>query len=87
MITLQELTNGDGREAAGRAALTVSALIRTARLALENTTSGENPIHSAATVLDLAEAISEFLEGGVDGLQREAKRGPYAETEAAAKGA
>mgnify|MGYP001766224458 CR=1 FL=1 len=78
MITLEELMNGDKREVAARAALTVGAMIRTARLALENDTSGEDSARSVATVLELAEAISEYLYEGADRLQHETKRGIYA---------
>ncbi|SOC11246.1 hypothetical protein SAMN05877809_105240 [Rhodobacter sp. JA431] len=85
MITLDQLRTADPRDIAVPLAGTVSALICTARLALENETSGRDARHCAATVLELAEELSDLLDTGAEFLQRDAKRGLWAEkTEAAA---
>ncbi|PTV95865.1 hypothetical protein C8J27_103194 [Rhodobacter aestuarii] len=85
MITLDQLRTADPRDIAEPLAYTVSALIRTARLALENETSGEDARHEAATVLGLAEELSHALGNSAEGLQRETKRGAWAvQPEAAA---
>lgn len=79
MITLDQLRTADPRDIAVPLAATIAALIRTARLALENETSGQDVRHSAATVLELAEELSDLLDTGAEFLQRDAKRGLWAE--------
>lgn len=55
-------------------AYTVSSLIRTARLALENETSGlcrdDQKFHAVADTLEIAEALNSIVIDGTETLQR-----------------
>lgn len=78
---------GDAREAADGLAYHVCALLRVARLALENETSGEDvTLHreaNVAYVLEIAEALMTTVHEGVEELARETKRGHWRKGEAA----
>lgn len=74
MITLHELRTANVSDMADQLAYTVHALIRTARLALENDTSGQDARWSVASVLELAEELMLPLGDGCEALERAAGR-------------
>lgn len=78
--------NGDARDAADVLAYHVFSLLRVARLALENETSGEDlTLHreaNVANVLEIAEALMVTVHEGVEELARETKRGHWRKGEA-----
>ncbi|AGT08130.1 hypothetical protein [Paracoccus aminophilus] len=71
--------NGDTREAADGIARHVHAIIRVARMALENETSGDFQHREAyvADALEIAECLMDIVSDGVEGLARETKRGTW----------
>lgn len=79
MITVEELRKHDPRDLAHNLALTSWALVRTARLALENenaTALEKNPV---SICLQVAEELLGVLDEATDFLHRETKRGIWAE--------
>lgn len=71
MITIKQLREADPRELADPLSYVVYALIRTARLALENETSGECAKACVASTLELAEALSIEMGNGCELLERD----------------
>lgn len=75
MITLNELRTSAPEDTADKLAYVVHALIRTARFALENDTSGQDAGWAARVTLALAEELMMPLGEGCEGLARAAGRG------------
>lgn len=72
MITLDKLRNADPATLGNDLGYTCMAMVRTARLALENQTSGQPASEAAATVLELAE---ELMGAVIDAIELTAKKG------------
>ena len=77
MITVKQLREADPCDLAEPLSTVVHALIRTARLALENNTSGECALSCVAQTLELAEALAIEVGTGCELLEREACRGGW----------
>lgn len=70
MITLAELRTASPEAMADNLAYVVHALIRSARLALENDSSGQDATWSACVTLELAEELMLPLGDGCEALGR-----------------
>ncbi|MCE6951692.1 hypothetical protein LAZ29_12215 [Cereibacter sphaeroides] len=78
MITLEQLRTGDPRDMTVGLSYMAEALIRTARHALENDGTADDARACAANTLEVAELLMELLMDGCEGLERSARRGPWA---------
>lgn len=72
MITLAELRTASPEAMADNLAYVVHALMRSARLALENDSSGQDATWSACVTLELAEELMLALGDGCEALGRAA---------------
>ncbi|PYF12019.1 hypothetical protein C8J30_102334 [Rhodobacter viridis] len=78
MLDLKNLTGKPAWATADEAATLVSGLIRTARLAAENTTSGGNQADrdvGIASTLEVAEMLMRIVMEGTEGLAEEPAQG------------
>lgn len=76
MMTLKELTNEDPRAVAVTLAGLSWSMVHTARIALENQTSGQPVVDAACNVLEFAEELIGHVHEATELFEIETKRGP-----------
>lgn len=82
MISVEDLRDKASADNAVDLAHTLFAMIQTARLALENDNSGPpdpTRLSSIAIVLEVAESFAHMMNDGAEHLEREARRGRWAD--------
>ena len=77
MITLQQLRRGDPKDLTWELGYAAEALVRSARLALENDGTAEDTKDAAAGTLRIAEILIDLMHEGCESLEAETKRGTY----------